>query len=426
MKQKKKTKLNYYFFESESGKRIVLVLFLLFVFLLPLFQARAGDDSEDKIDDTKSAIKKLEKKKKKKEAVKQKYVQEANAVRSHINRLSGSIYSLNKQVSRLEEELNQCQENINRTEAEIQKKKQRLAGLLRELSAYQKEMSLIVLDKRKGLNTYIRLRREVERLQSELIDSLNELKAEKENLQKEKENKKALKEQLLEKKSSLEGEKRQKTLVLQSANQKIADQDKEIKAIERKINHLRATLSSFLGKSFDAKDIVEAVRFASKKTGVRKEFLMAMLDKESDLGRFTGGCTYKNTKMRSSEKELFKKICKELGYNYKKKKISCALSYGYGGAMGVAQFMPSTWMGYKSIIARHTGHNPPDPWDLTDGVMAMAEKLKRAGADRKKGEHYAAKVYYCGSPRSKYWNTHCEAYADTVVSWAKGGYDEYF
>jgi membrane-bound lytic murein transglycosylase B len=170
---------------------------------------------------------------------------------------------------------------------------------------------------------------------------------------------------------------------------------------------------------------VEAIEFASKKTGVRKEFLMAMLDKESDLGRFTGGCTYKNTRVKESDKEAFKEICDELDYDYKKQKISCALSYGYGGAMGVAQFMPTTWMGYKDAISNYTGHKPPDPWNLTDGVVGMAEKLRRAGGDSKKGEHYAAKVYYCGGPGSSYWNTHCEAYANTVISWSSG-YDDYF
>jgi hypothetical protein len=57
--------------------------------------------------------------------------------------------------------------------------------------------------------------------------------------------------------------------------------------------------------------------------------------------------------------------------------------------------------------------------------MGMALKLKKAGADKKSKEHYAAKLYYCGGPSSPYWSTKCEAYADTVVSWSKG-YDEYF
>ncbi|MFZ2299541.1 MAG: hypothetical protein WAW00_00185, partial [Candidatus Moraniibacteriota bacterium] len=42
-------------------------------------------------------------------------------------------------------------------------------------------------------------------------------------------------------------------------------------------------------------------------------------------------------------------------------------------------FMSDTWSGYKNTIASRTGHNPPDPWNLTDGVMAMASKLANDG-----------------------------------------------
>lgn len=199
--------------------------------------------------------------------------------------------------------------------------------------------------------------------------------------------------------------------------------------IQQKISKLRNTLSSFLGKSYSIDDVVEAVKFASKKTGVRKEFIFAMLDKESDLGRFTGGCTYNKSKMGSINEGIFKRITNELGYDYKKLKVSCPLSYGIGGAMGVAQFMPTTWgdpdgspVGWRPRISSATGHNPPDPWSLTDGIVGMALKLKAAGADKKSGERNAAAAYYCGSRLSR---AVCQNYANTVISWSKG-YDDYF
>lgn len=67
-----------------------------------------------------------------------------------------------------------------------------------------------------------------------------------------------------------------------------------------------------------------------------------------------------------TRRATFKNICDALDYNYKKQKVSCNPSgyAGTGGAMGVAQFMPDTWNGYKSQVASKTGHNPPDPWTL--------------------------------------------------------------
>ena len=103
-------------------------------------------------------------------------------------------------------------------------------------------------------------------------------------------------------------------------------------------------------------------------------------------------------------------------------KVSCPLSYGIGGAMGVAQFMPTTWVGYKSKISSITGNSPADPWDLEDGIIGMALKLKAAGAGSKSGEYKAAAIYYCGSRLER---AVCKNYANSVVSWAKG-YDDYF
>lgn len=237
-------------------------------------------------------------------------------------------------------------------------------------------------------------------------------------------------------KSALAGQQQDKQQALKSQqaqqNQIAGEvQEKQISVaeIQQKIAKLRSTLSSFLGKSFNTDDIIEAIKFASKQTGVRKEFLMAMLDKESDLGRFTGGCTYDKSKMGSVNEGIFKRIASELEYNYKKLKVSCPLSYGIGGAMGVAQFMPTTWgdpdgspVGWRSRISSATGHNHPDPWSLTDGVVGMALKLKAAGADKKSGEQNAAAAYYCGSRLSR---AVCQNYANSVISWSKG-YDEYF
>ncbi len=217
------------------------------------------------------------------------------------------------------------------------------------------------------------------------------------------------------------------TLAVQQSQQTaIAGSVQETQAtvaqLQAKLNKLRSTLSSFLGESLDMSDVVDAVKYAEKKTGVRKEFLFAVLDKETDLGRFTGGCTYDKSKMGSTNLTYFKGICDDLGYNYKKMKVSCALSYGIGGAMGVAQFMPSTWMGYKDDIANKTGNNPADPWSLKDGIMGMALYLKNKGGDSKSGEYQAAAMYYCGS---NWKRTVCKNYADTVTSWAKG-YGDYF
>lgn len=194
--------------------------------------------------------------------------------------------------------------------------------------------------------------------------------------------------------------------------------------LQKKIAELRSALSSFLGKDYSTKDIDDAVKFASKATGVRREFIQAELIVETGYGTFTGGCAYKNIRMKKADVAEFLKITAELekayGGNYKDKKLSCSPKWGgYGGAMGVAQFMPTTWIGYKTKISAKTGSNPADPWDLADGITGMAIKLAAGGATSKSGEYLASKRYYCGGPSSPYWKTKCEDYAKKVQYFSK-------
>ena len=153
---------------------------------------------------------------------------------------------------------------------------------------------------------------------------------------------------------------------------------------------------------------------------------------ETNLGANVGGCTYaqvesgaeanyKKGKLSKrawttfqNRREIFKDICESLDYNYKKQKVSCNPSgyAGTGGAMGVAQFMPDTWNGYKSQVASKTGHNPPDPWNLTDGVMAMALKLAKTPGVTS-GSKSAMKSAACS-----YLGTCYAPYINGILYWA--------
>ena len=197
-----------------------------------------------------------------------------------------------------------------------------------------------------------------------------------------------------------------------------------ISELNARLNSLRSKLSSLLGEGVSMDDIKKAASIASDATGVRKDFILGELVVESDLGRFTGGCYYDKgshpvkNHMHSYDKTDYLNLIDDLGYGKNDKKLSCWPGYGYGGALGIAQFMPSTWLGYSKRISKATGHDTPDPWNVVDGITGMAIKLANAGANHKSGEHTASKIYYCGGPSSAYWKTKCEDYADNVQYWA--------
>jgi membrane-bound lytic murein transglycosylase B len=78
--------------------------------------------------------------------------------------------------------------------------------------------------------------------------------------------------------------------------------------------------------------------------------------------------------------------------------VSCPLSIGYGGAMGPAQFIPSTWKLYTDEIESQLGR-PGDPWAILDSFTAAGIYLADLGATAKTTakEKTAASRYYGGS-----------------------------
>lgn len=174
----------------------------------------------------------------------------------------------------------------------------------------------------------------------------------------------------------------------------------------------------------------EAVRIAqgvSNMTGVRAAFLLAILTQESSLGKNVGTCnrpgdpeskSWKVVMKPDRDQEPFVKITAELGLDPNTTPVSCPMrdakgnQVGWGGAMGPAQFIPSTWMGYKDKVSALTGQ-AANPWDIRDAFVAAGIKLGNDGAKTVDGEWVAAMRYFSGSTNTKY-----RFYGDNVVAQA--------
>jgi len=97
--------------------------------------------------------------------------------------------------------------------------------------------------------------------------------------------------------------------------------------------------------------------------------------------------------------------------------VSCPQSVGYGGAMGPAQFIPSTWKLYEKRLVLALGIATPDPWSARTAVMAMALYLEDLKADRGtySAEREAAARYFAGGN----WKTKGALnYAASVLAFA--------
>jgi len=172
---------------------------------------------------------------------------------------------------------------------------------------------------------------------------------------------------------------------------------------------------------------VAIAQWASAQTGVRAAFLLAILTQESSLGKNVGTCnragdppskSWRVVMKPDRDQAPFKTITSELGMNIDTTPVSCPMKdksgnqVGWGGAMGPAQFIPSTWMGYRAKVAAVTG-KAANPWDIRDAFLAAAIKLRDGGAGSQSGEWAAAMKYFSGGTNPAY-----SFYGDNVVATA--------
>lgn len=227
--------------------------------------------------------------------------------------------------------------------------------------------------------------------------------------------------QELEKKRIEERETEKKKILKVTKGQE-AEYQKLLSAQEKNAAQIRSQL--FLLRGSPNIPFEEAVRFANiafKITGVRPAFLLGIIAEESNLGANVGTGNWKEDLSHSrcaKQRTAFVQITSELGLDPDQMPVSKRAWYGYcGGAMGPAQFIPTTWLLYKDVVAKAVGHNPPNPWIPEDAFVASALLLRDNGAAEGSytAERRAALKYLAGSN----WNKSAYAfYGDDVMALA--------
>lgn len=185
----------------------------------------------------------------------------------------------------------------------------------------------------------------------------------------------------------------------------------------------------------------EALQYANAafaKTGVRPAFILAVLTQESALGENVGTCYLSDFNGGSGvnvntgnfvasvmnparDVPSFLDITRSLGFDPRKTVVSCPQSVGWGGAMGPAQFIASTWVLLKDRVASALGMSDiPNPWNPSHAFMASALFLSDLGASGGgyTAERSAACHYFSGASCSK--SRLIASYGNSVVAKADG------
>ena len=365
------------------------------------------------------------------------------ALTAKIKAAQANIKGKNIAIANLTKDIAIKQSKISILNTRITNGKKAIADILRktnDINSYSlveamfsdKNLSEFFVD----IDTYASTERALADLFTELRTVRNLTEAQKATLNKKREAEAAARASLEASKKEVEINQAEKKTLLainqtkeKTYAQVLADRQAKAAQIKAALFPLRDSVAIPFGTALQ---YAEAAR---SKTGVKPSLILAILQQESNLGANVGSCVITNLTSGETKSvnngNIFsngihpardlpplQSILKNLGRNPLETRVSCPVSptFGFGGAMGPAQFIPSTWMGYKDEVARITGRNPANPWNIEDAFMASALKLSKGGASSKTraGEIAAAKAYYSGNSQCS--KSACNSYASAVLN----------
>src|SRR3989344_1267627 len=249
----------------------------------------------------------------------------------------------------------------------LEKEKASLAAIIRQTNAVESySLPEIVLGS-KGLSeffqdvdSYVSIRKALNESFKEIDENKTQTINEKTDLENKKLEQSELKSiQVLEQKK-IEQQQAEKARILKESKGEEAIYQSIIKAVEKSAAQIRAELFTLRGSAaIPFEKAYELALEANKKTGVRPAFLLGIIAEESNLGENVGTGNWRVDMKAPRDTVPFLDITTRLGLDPDKMPVSKKPWYGYGGAMGPAQFIPSPWILYEDRIADLTGHKPP-------------------------------------------------------------------
>jgi len=377
--------------------------------------------------------------------------EEKKTLQAQISSLGNKIKSLEYQISQsnlvikdLNYQIGDTEQSIVQTTGKIQESAEKLVFTLRTIYEEDQKSMIEVFLAEENISSFFNDLISLENLSAknkELLQTIKELKDYLENqkisLDQERQDlEHSIAVQNLQKQEN-QGVKAEREYLLKLTEAEYQSYLAEKETTSAKTKEIMARIYNLIGvrRSVTYEEALEIAKYAAGQAGIRPALLLGVLSQESNIGQNVGQCYLTNPKtgagIRVSSGIATEKVMnptrdvpyfleiiedlnqtKGLGIDPYQTLVSCPMSFGWGGAMGPAQFIPSTWSGagYEKRVEDIIG-TAADPWDMRDASLASALYLSD-GINRYGTEGKAVQAYFCGSPTGSYW---CKWYQDNVL-----------
>lgn len=437
---------------SKKFLKTLLCFTLLAGFILPAFKWPAYDvlaqTSQEEKQELEEELRKLEEQLlniendiSKTEKEKKTLQNEIYLLRKRVQSLNIQIQQSNTMIQDLGLQVEDTEGSIEQTSLKIEESKERLSVILRTIYKEDKKSLIEIFLTEESLSDFFGDLIALQTLNdksSELLVNIKKLKfnleGQKQDLDEEKMDlEKIVKIRILQRQESSKLKNEQEGY-LKLTEEQYQKQLTEKKEAEKRASEIRARIFELIGipKAPTFGEAYEIAKYVSEVTGVRPALILAVLRQESNIGKNVGQCYLKNpvtgdgvnvrtsafiSKVmkpmalsgRKGDVEDFLRITTILGRDSLNTPVSCPMSIGWGGAMGPAQFIATTWSIYESEL-QSLLRKPADPWNIKDAFLASGIYLRDLGASN--DEFKAVMRYFSGYRWSK-WE---EFYGKSVLA----------
>lgn len=385
-------------------------------------------------------------------AAQQQIIKETQAKK---NTLQGDVTFLNAKIKAAQAQIDAKNILIRQLAAQIAKKnvvigelasriergKEALASILRQEDQLDQSSIIAVALGNEDLSSFFAdldafffIKTDLQELFADIRDAKAQTEKEKAELAERQNQTTDAKYEVESQKKQITNDKTEKQQLLAITANQEAEYKKVLAERQAKAAAIRAALFPLRdAAAIQFEDALNFAKEAQARTGVRPAFILAILTQESNLGKNVGQCFLRNTatgagvgkntgtafaNVMAPNRDVppFLNLGERLGFDPLNQVVSCPIASagGWGGAMGPAQFIPSTWKMYEARTAGVTGNGVPNPWSAEDAIVAMSLYLGDlgAGAGGYTAEHRAAAKYYAGSK----WQTAGRAYGNSVMA----------